>query len=111
MSAKMKPSSNGVAPAPLSLHDVLTLAQAAAYLQLSPAVVRAEADGGRLRGRRVGDDWRFVRDELIRWVRGPSVPDRDALLAVAGCLSGDETLTQITEEAYRLRALNKVGGG
>ncbi len=56
---------------PMSPYDVLTLSQAAAYLQLPEAEVRVEAEGGRLSGRAVADGWRFTRDELLKWVRTP----------------------------------------
>lgn len=64
--------SNGVAFS--FLYDVLSLAEAAAYLKLSEQVVRAEAEKGRLVGRAVGDDWRFSRDELLRWVKPQRSP-------------------------------------
>ncbi len=109
MSAKTKPAANGKPAPPLSPLDVLTLEQAAAYLQLSADTIRAELSAGRLRGRRLGDDWRFVREELIRWVRGTPAADPEALLAVVGCLAGDDTLPHIVEEAYRRREQDKVG--
>lgn len=65
MSAKTKPAANGKPPSPL---DVLTLAQAAAYLQLAPDAVRAEADAGRLPGRCVAGEWRFSRAALLAWL-------------------------------------------
>ncbi|MBX9625973.1 MAG: helix-turn-helix domain-containing protein [Gemmataceae bacterium] len=61
-----QPGVNGVALSPL---DVLTLAQAAAYLQLPEDAVRAEAEAGRLPGRAVGGQWRFVRDAIVGWLR------------------------------------------
>lgn len=51
-------------PAAMSGWDVLTLEQAAAYLQLPEETVRAEAEGGRLPGQRFGDQWRFLREAL-----------------------------------------------
>ncbi len=54
---------------PLSPLDVLTLAEAAAYLKLPAETVRAEAVGGRLIGRAVGEDWRFAREDMLAWVR------------------------------------------
>lgn len=54
--------------------DVLTLAQAAEYLQLSEDLVRAEAVSGRLVGQNVGGEWRFVRDSIITWLRTPRSP-------------------------------------
>lgn len=55
-------------PSPL---DVLTLAEAAAYLSLPEVEVRAEAEAGKLVGHPVGDDWRFVREDVLKWVRSP----------------------------------------
>src|SRR5436190_1376143 len=45
-------------PSPL---DVLTLGQAAEYLQVSEEAVRAEAETGRLVGQEIGGEWRFLR--------------------------------------------------
>jgi excisionase family DNA binding protein len=66
--SKPKPAANGKSVAPLSPLDVLTLDQAAAYLQLAADVVRAEADAGRLPGRRVAGEWRFSRAALLAWL-------------------------------------------
>lgn len=74
---------------PLSTLDVLTLAEAAAYLKLPEETVRTEADAGRLVGRAVGDDWRFVRVDVLAWVR-PSQKDR--IRAVIGGWQGDPTV-------------------
>ena len=59
---------------PLSPLDVLTLRQAADYLQLSLRVVRAEAVAGRLVGRPVGKSWRFSRHALFDWLNRPQPP-------------------------------------
>lgn len=72
MSAKTKPAANGKAAPPLSPLDVLTLAQAAAYLQLPPDAVRAEAEAGRLPGRCVAGEWRFSRSALLNWLNAPA---------------------------------------
>ncbi|MFO0797162.1 MAG: helix-turn-helix domain-containing protein [Gemmataceae bacterium] len=68
MSATAKPAANGDVAPQISPLDVLTLAQAAAYLQLAADVVRAEAEAGRLPGRRVAGEWRFSRAALIEWL-------------------------------------------
>jgi hypothetical protein len=60
-----------VRPSPL---DVLTLAQAAGYLQLSEDAVRSEAEAGRLPGRNISGEWRFVRDSIVTWLRSPRPP-------------------------------------
>lgn len=110
MSATIEPTTNGVAAYPLSALDVLTLPQAAAYLQLPDDVVLAEATAGRLCGRRVGDDWRFVREELIRWTRPRAAPP-------AGGFVSDETeeeyqefmatLARLRDEDNRLHGFGK----
>jgi excisionase family DNA binding protein len=55
---------------PAEPHDVLTLEQAAALLQVDPAEVAALAEAGELPGRRIGGDWRFPRAALLEWLRG-----------------------------------------
>ena len=55
---------------PAEPHDVLTLEQAAALLQVDPAEVAALAEAGELPGRRIGGDWRFPRAALLEWLGG-----------------------------------------
>src|SRR3954470_23726166 len=50
--------------------EVLGLAQAADLLQVEPDVVEAMAAAGELPGRQLGDDWRFSREGLLRWLGG-----------------------------------------
>jgi excisionase family DNA binding protein len=61
-------------PAAGSPLDVLTLSQAAEYLQLPEDAVRAVAEAGRLVGQNVGGEWRFVRDSILTWLRTPRQP-------------------------------------
>jgi excisionase family DNA binding protein len=51
-------------PAP----EVLTLDQAAALLQVEPAAVAELAERGEVPARRIGDEWRFSRTALLRWL-------------------------------------------
>ncbi len=51
-------------------HEVLTLPEAADLLQVGEDVVRAMAEAGELPGRRLGDEWRFARFGLLRWLAG-----------------------------------------
>jgi excisionase family DNA binding protein len=55
---------------PAETHDVLTLEQAAALLQVDAAEVVALADAGELPGRRIGGGWRFARAALLEWLGG-----------------------------------------
>jgi len=91
MANELTTSVNGAPPTLLSPLDVLTLAQAAAYLQLPEDDVRAEAEAGRLVGQNVRGEWRFVRVGIVAWLR---MPRRKLMSSVAGVLAHE------TEEEY-----------
>jgi excisionase family DNA binding protein len=59
--------------------EVLTLEEAGALLRLDPQAVLARARAGELPGRAFGEEWRFARSALLRWLargeRGQE-PDR-----------------------------------
>jgi excisionase family DNA binding protein len=55
---------------PADAPEVLTVEQAAELLQVEPDVVRALADAGELPGRRIGEEWRFLRSALLAWLGG-----------------------------------------
>ena len=58
--------------------DILTLAQAAEYLQVSERTILRMLKDGRIPGRQVGSQWRFDREQLREWVRGEEpVPGRE----------------------------------
>ncbi len=50
--------------------DILTLAQAAEYLQVSERTILRMLKEGKIPGRQVGSQWRFDREQLRGWVRG-----------------------------------------
>jgi excisionase family DNA binding protein len=50
--------------------EVLTPEEAAELLRSDAATVIAMAEDGTLPGRKVGDDWRFARSALLRWLSG-----------------------------------------
>jgi excisionase family DNA binding protein len=51
-----------------SAEEVLTLGEAAALLRLPAETVRASALAGDLPGRAFGEEWRFTRGALLRWL-------------------------------------------
>jgi excisionase family DNA binding protein len=53
---------------PNAPEDVLTAEEAADLLRSDVATVTAMAEDGTLPGRKVGDDWRFARSALMRWL-------------------------------------------
>lgn len=114
MSAKTKPATNGKAAPPPPLPDVLTPAQAAAFLQVAEEVVLREAEDGRLPGRKLGADWRFSRAAITDWLAAKPEPtpksSRERLLALAGVWKDDPTVDAMIEDIYRQRKANPVGG-
>lgn len=113
MSAKTKPAANGKAATPPP-PDVLTPAQAAAFLQVAEAVVLQEAEGGRLPGRKLGADWRFSRQAITDWLAAPPEPKpkspRERIRALIGMWKDDPTVDAMIEDIYRQRKANPVGG-
>jgi hypothetical protein len=59
-----KPTANGTAAPP----EVLTLPEAAAFLRVPEAGLKADADAGRVPGRLVAGEWRFVKATLLAWL-------------------------------------------
>jgi hypothetical protein len=100
--------------------EVLTLAEAAAFLRLTESVVQRLALKGGLPGREAEGEWRFLKSALRIWLSGtdfaePIQPvahadNKERLLAVAGCLADDDTLEAMVEEIYRARKRHPVGG-
>lgn len=51
-------------------HEVLTTDEAAALLRVSTKTVLALARSGSLPGEKVGRAWRFVKSDVLAYVRG-----------------------------------------
>jgi excisionase family DNA binding protein len=49
--------------------EILTLEEAGALLRVSDEALRARAEAGEIPGRRFGDEWRFVRSALLKWLQ------------------------------------------
>jgi excisionase family DNA binding protein len=56
---------------PADAQEVLTVDQVAELLQVEPDAVAELADAGDLPGRRIGEDWRFLRSAVLAWLGGP----------------------------------------
>jgi hypothetical protein len=86
--------------------EVLTLAEAAAYLRLPEGDVIGAASTQGLPGRLVSGEWRFLKDAIRQWlsVSQPTAEMRKAaLLSVAGTFKDDPDLFPILEDAMRRR--------
>jgi excisionase family DNA binding protein len=86
--------------------EVLTLAEAAAYLRLPEKDVIAAVSAQGLPGRLMGGEWRFLKTALQQWlsVSQPIAEMRKAaILAAAGAFKDDPDLGWILEDAMRRR--------
>ncbi|MCI0703199.1 MAG: helix-turn-helix domain-containing protein [Planctomycetia bacterium] len=114
------PFGGGFVPPPvaMSFFHVLTVPDAAQFLRVSESVVIAEAEAGRLPGRKLGNEWRFLEFALAEWLRTgqQSLPEakpkssKERMLAIAGLWKDDPTVDAMVEEIYRQRKANPVGG-
>jgi excisionase family DNA binding protein len=88
-----------------SAGEVLTLSEAAVYLQLPEAeVLRLVAEQG-LPARQLGTEWRFLKAAIQDWLRsGPSPkPGKEAQLAAIGSWKDDPYVEEELKETYRRR--------
>jgi excisionase family DNA binding protein len=115
MSAKSKAKSlsevaNGP---PARVDEVLTSSEAAAFLRVPEKVILQLANAGRLPARKIGTEWRFLKDAIVDWLRQPELATetkKKSMLAVIGSLKDDEMLDAMVEEIYRQRKQNLVEG-
>ena len=97
------PVKNGV-PTPIESGDVLTLAEAAAYLRVSETDVIKAASDQDLPGRLIGGEWRFLKSSLRNWLdRSPKKFSTEAFLALSGVWKDDPYLDEMLEEIYKRR--------
>jgi excisionase family DNA binding protein len=93
--------------------EVLTLAEAAAYLRVSEAdVLRAVREQG-LAGRQVGEEWRFSLTSLRAWLCTPEKPtpfSKESLMSLAGAWKNDPTVAALLQNIYEQRGRTNTGG-
>ena len=89
-----------------SSREVLTLAEAAAYLRVPEAEVVELVQSQGLPGRCIAGEWRFLRDAVSLWLATPATAweaRKAAILELAGKYKEDGDLERIVEDAYRQR--------
>jgi excisionase family DNA binding protein len=87
--------------------DVLTLAEAAAYLRVTTDEVLREIDTGELPARKFGDEWRFYKAALQEWLSHP--PRRRGLLRHAGVIKDDPHVEEMLRDIYARRGRTETG--
>jgi excisionase family DNA binding protein len=63
---------------PTEAAEVLDVDEVAELLQVEPDGVRELAESGKLPGRKIGEEWRFLRRAVLAWLGGSEPPDRAA---------------------------------
>ena len=103
-----KSTARSVAAAVLGVNgaegEVLSLPEAAAYLRLAePDVLRLVDEQG-LPGRRLGQEWRFLKGAIRAWLGTPLTPSKkQGIWAAAGALQDDPNLEEMLFQLDRLR--------
>lgn len=93
----------------VTLPDVLTLEEASAYLRLPIEAVLRQASQGNIPGRKIEDDWRFLKVAIDDWLRSQS--GRAILLQQAGVLADDNSLAELRATIYQARGRSEVDQG
>jgi len=77
------------------LPDALTLEEVSAYLRLTAETVLRQTVQGNIPGRKIEEDWRFLKVAIDDWLRSQS--SRTVLLMQAGALADDNSLGELRE--------------
>jgi excisionase family DNA binding protein len=87
---------------PVVLPEVLTLAEAAEYLRVSESEVHDLIRQQGLPGRKIGDQWRFLKAGLRDWLRSPLI-ENWRLMELAGAWKDDPYLDEMLKQIYEER--------
>jgi excisionase family DNA binding protein len=85
----------------VTIPDVLTLEEASGYLRLSIETVASLAVKGNIPGRKIENDWRFLKSAIDDWLRAKD--SSSVLLSQSGILADDDSLSQLRESIYQAR--------
>jgi len=58
-------------------HEVLTVKEVCELLQVHQSTVYKLIKEGRIPAFRIGSDWRFLKDRIVRWMAEPPLPSRE----------------------------------
>jgi Helix-turn-helix domain len=98
----------------VTIPDVLTLEEASGYLRLSVETVAGLALKGNIPGRKIENDWRFLKSAIPQsgryanddWLRAKN--SSSVLLAQAGVFADDESLSPLRESIYQARERSEI---
>jgi excisionase family DNA binding protein len=90
---------------PSTAPEILTLAEAAAFLRIPESEIIRQVSAQGLPGRLLGAEWRFPKAAILEWLAvKPTFEQRKAaILAAAGTFKDDPDLEDMVEDIYRKR--------
>lgn len=86
--------------------EVLTIEEVANYLRLPAETVERQAAEGKLPGRKIEDDWRFLKAAVDDWLRSHDA--RTILLQQAGALADDDSIAEMLDIIYQVRGRSET---
>lgn len=81
--------------------DVLTLKELADYLRIPGEEIEQHAAEGKIPGRKIGENWRFLKSAIDEWLK--NYDGRTILLRQAGGFADDEMLNELVSNIYAER--------
>ncbi|WP_309733347.1 helix-turn-helix domain-containing protein [Chamaesiphon sp. OTE_75_metabat_556] len=85
----------------VTIPDVLTLEETSAYLRLSIETVTSQALKGNIPGRKIENDWRFLKSAIDDWLSAKN--SSSVLLSQSGVFADDDSLAQLRASIYQAR--------
>lgn len=61
---------------------------------------------GNIPGRRIEDNWRFLKAAIDDWLRAKN--SRSVLLSQAGAFADDDSLVQLRDDIYEVRGRSEI---
>ncbi|MBW4671259.1 MAG: helix-turn-helix domain-containing protein [Cyanomargarita calcarea GSE-NOS-MK-12-04C] len=80
------------------LPEVLTLEEVSQYLRLPMETLQRQALQGKLPGRKIENEWRFLKLAIDDWLRSQS--SRSTLLQQAEAFADDTSLAELRKTIY-----------
>ena len=84
-----------------TIPDILTLEETSQYLRLPTETVLSQATKGNIPGRKIGDNWRFLKTAIDDWLSAKN--SSSILLGQAGTFADDDSLEELRKSVYQQR--------
>jgi excisionase family DNA binding protein len=86
--------------------SVLTLKEMAGYLKMPEEKVERQVLQGKIPGKRIENEWRFLKTAVDEWLR--SCDTRSILIGQSGALSDDDKIHELRANIYSERGRSEI---